>query len=107
MKRILLWGLILVPLLYYVALIGGSLTYPGYLQRGQTGVRDVPIAALQPLISLVGHCQVLLPPAIADVGGQDAQGAAAPEPARAINSRSFAPSPETPFARRDGGVPGR
>lgn len=30
MSRTLLWGLILVPIFYYVALIGGSLTYPGY-----------------------------------------------------------------------------
>ncbi len=30
MTRRLLWGLILVPLFYYVALIGGAMTYPGY-----------------------------------------------------------------------------
>jgi hypothetical protein len=30
MTRRLLWGLILVPIFYYVALIGGAMTYPGY-----------------------------------------------------------------------------
>lgn len=46
MKRRLLWGLILVPVFYYVALIGGSLTYPGYSHvtqyASELGAADAP-----------------------------------------------------------------
>jgi len=46
MKRTLLWGLILVPVFYYIALIGGSLTYPGYSHvtryASELGAADAP-----------------------------------------------------------------
>lgn len=46
MKRTLLWGLILVPVFYYAALIGGSLTYPGYSHvtqyASELGTADAP-----------------------------------------------------------------
>ena len=50
MKRTLLWGLILVPVFYYVALIGGALTYPGYSHvtryASELGAADAPYPGL-------------------------------------------------------------
>ena len=48
--RAFLWGIVLVPIFYYVALIGGSLTWPGYSHvtqyASELGSAEAPVPAL-------------------------------------------------------------